>query len=121
MRAKYIPEETIKKHNLKRYIEDDGWLHFEIGKGMYGIPEAGRLENDLLRAILKIYGYKEATHTPGYWKHIWKPISWTLIVDGFGFNYTKKRHVEELLKIISQWYVIKMDWKGTSFGGITLN
>ena len=53
VRAKYIPEETIKKHNLKIYIEDDGWLHFEIGKGMYDIPEAGRLANDLLRARLK--------------------------------------------------------------------
>ena len=32
VRAKYIPEGTIKKHNLKQYIEDDGWFHFEIGK-----------------------------------------------------------------------------------------
>ena len=38
VREKYIPEETIKKHNSEQYIEDDGWLHFEIGKGMYGIP-----------------------------------------------------------------------------------
>ena len=53
VRAKYIPEEKIRKHDLEKYIEDDGWLHFEIGKGMYGIPEAGRLANDLLRAILK--------------------------------------------------------------------
>ena len=53
VRAKYIPEEKIRKHNLERYIEDDRWLHFEIGKGMYGIPEAGRLANDLLRARLK--------------------------------------------------------------------
>ena len=50
MRAKYIPEETIRKHDLEQYIEDDGWLHFEIGKGMYDIPEADRLANDLLRA-----------------------------------------------------------------------
>ena len=50
VRAKYIPEETIRKNNLERYIEDDGWLHFEIGKEMYGIPEAGRLTNDLLRS-----------------------------------------------------------------------
>ena len=53
VRAKYIPEETIKKHNLEQYIEDDGWLHFDIGKGIYGIPEAGILENDLLQARLK--------------------------------------------------------------------
>ena len=120
VRAKYIPEETIRKHNLEQYIEEDGWLHFEIGKGMYGIPEAGRLANDLLQARLKKHGYIEATHTPGYWKQIWNPISWTLIVDDFGFKYTHKRHVEELLKIMSQWYVMKMDWGRTSFGVITL-
>ena len=87
---------------MEQYIEDDGWLHFEIGKGMYGIPEAGRLVNDLLLARLKKYGYFETTHTPGYWKHIWKPISWTWIVDDFGFIYTNKWHVEELLNIMSQ-------------------
>ena len=75
MRAKYIPEGEIRKHNLEQYIKDDRWLHFEIGKGMYGIPEAGRLANDLYRARVKKYGYIEATHTPGYWKHIWNPIS----------------------------------------------
>ena len=56
VKAKYIPEVTIKKHNLKQYIEDDGWIHFDTGKGMYCIPEAGRLENDLLRARLKNMG-----------------------------------------------------------------
>ena len=53
VRAKYILDETIIKINLERYIEDNGWIHFEIGKGMYGIPEAGRLANDLLRERLK--------------------------------------------------------------------
>ena len=52
-RAKYIPEETIKKQNLEQYIEDNGWIHFDTGKGIYGIPEAGRLANDLLRERLK--------------------------------------------------------------------
>ena len=53
VKAKYFPDATIKKQNLKQYIENDGWLYFEIGKGMYGIPEAGRLANDLLRARLQ--------------------------------------------------------------------
>ena len=87
---------------------------------MYGITEAGRLANYLLRARLKKHNYIEATHTPGYWKHMWKPISWTLIVDDFGFKYTNKRHVDKLLKIMLQWYVMKMDWGRTSFGFITL-
>ena len=58
------------------------------------------------------YGYIEATHTPGSWKHVWKPISWTLIVDDFVFKYTNKRHVEELLKIMLQWYGMKMGLEG---------
>ena len=82
---------------------------------MYGIPEAGRLANDLLIARLKKYGYIKATHTSGYWKQLWKPSSWTLIVDDFGLKYTNKRHVTKLLTIISQLYVMKMDWPGTSF------
>ena len=63
VRAKYIPEETIRKHRLKQYVEDDGWLHFEIGKGMYGISEAGRLANDLLIARLKNRIHQSDTYT----------------------------------------------------------
>ena len=120
VQAKYIPQETIEKHQLADLIDEDGWLYYEISMGMYGIPEAGRLANDLLRERLKKFGYYECTHTPGFWKHIYKPISWTLIVDDFGFKYTNRQHIKELLEIMSKWYVVKMDWLGTSFGGITL-
>ena len=41
-------------------------------------------------------------------------------MDVDGFKYTNKRHVDELLKIKSQWYIMKMDWGGKSFVGITL-
>ena len=87
---------------------------------MYGIPEAGRLANDLLRKRLKEFGYYECLHTPGYWRHIWKPISWTIIVDDFGIKYTNKKDIEELLTIMGKWYTMKIDWQGKSFGGITL-
>ena len=120
MQVKFIPAETTEKHQLEEYIGEDGWLHFEISMGMYGIPEAGRLANDLLRTRLKKFGYFECTHTPGFWKHIYKPISWTLIVNDFGFKYTDKKHIDEFLKIMAKWYIVKMDWLGTSFGGITL-
>ena len=67
MQAKYIPAETIEKHQLADLIDEDGWLYYEIGMGMYGIPEAGRLANDLLRERLKKFGYYECTHTPCFW------------------------------------------------------
>ena len=43
-----------------------------------------------------------------------------LIINDFGFKYTNKRHVDKLLIIMLQWYVMKIDWGGTSFKGITL-
>ena len=55
VKAKYIPQVTIDKYNLQDYIEY-GWLYFVIYTGIYGIPEAGRLANDLLRKRLKEFG-----------------------------------------------------------------
>ena len=83
-------------------------------------PRSGQISKRSVTSNTEKHGYMEATHTPGYWKHMWKPISWTLIVDDFGFKYTNKRHMDKLLRILSQWHVMKMDWGGTSFRGITL-
>ena len=52
VKAKYIPQVTIDKYKLQDYIIY-GWLYLVIYKGMYGIPEAGRLANNLLRKRLK--------------------------------------------------------------------
>ena len=48
VKAKYILQVTIDNYKLQDYIIY-GWLYLVIYKGMYGIPEAGRLPNDLLR------------------------------------------------------------------------
>ena len=56
----------------------------EIIRGMYGLPQAGILANQLLRKRLKPHGYFEVEHTPGLWKHETLPIQFTLVVDNFG-------------------------------------
>jgi hypothetical protein len=43
-----IPDEIIEAYNLKA-IARDGWVHIEIRKGMYGLPQAGILANKLLQ------------------------------------------------------------------------
>ena len=45
---KIIPQEIINKYNLNGIVED-GWLYVKIGKGMYGLPQAGKISNDLLK------------------------------------------------------------------------
>jgi hypothetical protein len=42
-----LPQETIDKYDLIK-IAQDGKLYIEIQKGMYGLPQAGILANELL-------------------------------------------------------------------------
>ena len=52
MPIKIIPPEIIEKYDLTK-IESDGWVYIKIVKGMYGLPQAGKIANDLLQKRLK--------------------------------------------------------------------
>jgi hypothetical protein len=56
-------EENVEKYNLKA-LAVDGWVYIEIRKGMYGLKQAGLLENQLLQKCLAPFGYFPARHTP---------------------------------------------------------
>jgi hypothetical protein len=58
---------------------------------------------------------------PGYWKHDWRPINFTLVMDDFGVKYIGKEHVHHITQTLKQHYEIKEDWKGTRYLGITLD
>jgi hypothetical protein len=90
-----FPEEIIQKYNLTA-LAVDGWVYIEIRKGMYGLKQAGLLENQLLQARLAPFGYYPARHTPGLWLHKTRPISFTLVVDDFAVKYVGKQHAEHL-------------------------
>ena len=56
----------------------------EIIKAIYGLPQAVFLANKLLKKRLAPSVYYEMPHTPGLWKHVYRPIAFTLVVDDFG-------------------------------------
>ena len=89
---------------------------------MYGLPQAGLLANKLLARRLAKYGYYQAIHTPGLWKHTWRPIQFVLVVDDFGVEYEDKKHATHLLDALNQHYeAVSEDWKGQLFCGIKLD
>ena len=59
-----IPQEIIDEYNLLDY-EHNGWIYFEIVRGCCGLPQSGRLANDLICKSLIKEGYFEASTTPG--------------------------------------------------------
>ena len=112
-----IPQEFIDEYDLNKYAHD-GWVYFEINKGVYGLKQAGKLANDLLTERLAKHGYYQCDITPGLWRHQWRPILFVLIVDDFGVQYQGKRHAEHLLAALQNDYEVTTDWTGTKFAGI---
>ena len=74
-----------------------------------GLPQAGILANKLLRQRLLPHGYYECANTPGLWKHEWRPISFTLVVDDFGVKYIGQEHVNHLIRCLKEAYALTED------------
>jgi hypothetical protein len=81
-----LPQETIEKYDHNERAQD-GKVYIEIQKGMYGLPQAGILVNELLKRNLAKDGYRPTTHTHGLWTQDTRPISFSLVVDDFGVKY----------------------------------
>ena len=47
-----ILQEFVDEYNLTQY-ERNGWVYFEIRKGVYSLPKSGHLSNDQLCFRLK--------------------------------------------------------------------
>ena len=63
-----LPDEIIELYNL-RPLFNNGFVYVEIRRGMYGLPQAGRLANNQLIKKLAPHGYVPCPLTPGLWKH----------------------------------------------------
>ena len=93
----------------------------EIRKGMYGFPQAGILDHNKLKKILKPQGYTPVTHTPGLWHHHTRPITFALVVDDFGVKHVGEKHAQHLHDILAANYEgVHEDWTGEKFCRITL-
>ena len=121
MKLELFPEDIIQEYDLRNKVDATGNVHCEVRRGMYGLPQAGIIAQELLQERLLKAGYRQSKVTPGYWKHDWRPISFTLVVDDFGVKYTNETDVNHLIQALKQDYEIEEDWKGTRYLGITLD
>ena len=120
LKLSLIPEEIIEQYNLKDKVDDRGWVYVRIEQGMYGLPQAGRLANELLAKRLDKEGYYQCQYTPGLWRHKWRPITFSLVVDDFGIKTVGLSHAKHLKNALEKHYEVTTDWKGNLFCGIKL-
>ena len=97
-----------------------GYIYMQIERGMYGLPQAGILANELLRKRLAPHGYYGLPHTPGLWKHVTLAVKFTLVVDDFGIKYQGEESVKYVLAALTQNYEVSVDLTGGLYCGIKL-
>ena len=68
-----IPEEIIQKYNLRK-LAHKCFVYMEIQKGVYGIPQVGKIANDKLKLHLTKFGYEPVPIIPGLWWHQTHPL-----------------------------------------------
>jgi hypothetical protein len=100
-----IPEEFFEQDKLQE-VTHNGYVYVEIRKGIYGLPQAGILANAQLIEHLATNGYHQCKHTHLLFTHTTRPITFTLVVNGFGVKYIGKDNVDHLLTVLQQKYNI---------------
>ena len=111
LKISLILEEIIIQYNLLTLVHS-GFIYIEIRKGKYRLPQAGILANKLLMQRLAVFGYSPCEHTPGLWKHVSRPIKFSLVVENFGVHYTGRENAEHLINAIKSNYEMLVDWQG---------
>jgi hypothetical protein len=82
-KLKLFPQDIIDECALRDKVDVDGNVLCKVQRGMYSLPQAGIIVQDLLTKYVHKADYRQNTITPGYWWHDWHPISFTLVVGNF--------------------------------------
>ena len=109
-----IPKIIWDYYNLDSLAVND-YVYAEIRRGMYGLPQAGKIANDKLIPHLATHGYVQWPHTHGLFRHKTRPMSFCLVVDDFGVKCVGRKHAEHLRNCIASKYKMTTNWTGTLY------
>ncbi len=115
-----MPDNLMAHYHLCDIATPNGYLYCKICQGMYGLPQAGIIAQELLENRLKEHGYTQMETTPGLWTHEWCPIIFSLVVDNFGVKYIGEEHAQHLLQMMQKYYTCLFKKKGERYCGLTI-
>jgi hypothetical protein len=116
-----IPEEIIEHYNLREIVTADGYVYCEVTQGMYGLPQAGIIAQELLAKRLAEHGYHQSKIVHGLWKHKTRPIIFCLVVDDFAVKYVNREDADNLINTIKKYYPMTVDEEATKYIGLTID
>ena len=110
----------IAELDLEPYLCDD-IIHFEVTKGMYGLPQAGLLAQKRLVSHLATHGYIESDAVPCLFRHATNGITFVLVVDDFGIKFKGAEGRDHLLNTLRLLYTITVDNAGSQYLGMAID
>ncbi len=115
-----IPEKIIEEYNLREIVTKDRYIYCKIRKGMYGLPQAGIIAQELLTERLAKHGYHQSKIIPGLWMHETRPTTFTLVMDDFAIKIMSKNNADHVINVLKKNYTITVDREGTKYIGLTI-
>jgi hypothetical protein len=115
-----FPAWIVAQYNLLHKVVK-GHIYLEMQWAVWGLPQAGILVNKFLCKRFAPHEYYKCKQTPGLWKHVTRPILFTLVVDDFGMKYVNKDNVNHLIQCLKKKFEVTKDWDGNLYCGIKLN
>ena len=85
---KIISQEIIDDYNLTALVDNRGWIHMCIKKGMYGLKQSDIINNQELVKHMAPFGYHPIHHTPALWVHDNRKTIFSLVVDNLCVQYS---------------------------------
>ena len=108
---KIITAEIIQQY--KQWdLAHKGFMYMDIPKGVYGLPEVGKIANNKLKLHLAKLRYEPAPIMSGLWRHQTRPLQFSLVVDDFGVKYERQSDITYLPDALNTIYKISVDWDG---------
>jgi hypothetical protein len=117
-----IPDEIWIQYNLAQWVTDDGYIYARMDKGMYGLPQAGKVASDAFIPCLNQAGYYKTGIIPGPapFKHKTNSIIFALVVDDFLVQYFSLDDFHHLANTLRKHYTNTCDMEAQKWCGITL-
>lgn len=115
-----FPPDIIEHYKIDEKVDHRGLVLAKIIRGMYGLPQAGRLAYEQLLPYLEQAGYIRAGITPGLFKHKTRPIQFILVVDDFGIKFKSQEDLDHLINHLKKKFRVTVG-DGSLYCGINID
>ena len=120
---RHYPASLLSDLQLSPFVQTDRsgqpFLYADVKKCIPGLPQSGLLSQLRLLSHLESHGFYE-TATPMLFRHVSRPISFTLVVDDFGVKYSDVADCRFLRTCLEEQYEVTGSEVGTQYLGYAI-